>query len=276
MNEFEKLNFKAQIIASSTNGVNTITTFNLNYPRFIHAELLTHRVFSKNSSSSRAIPVKIMLKSVWQNPAMPIHWGVNRPGMQATEELKGWRLRAAKLVWRLASKSAVVFSWLLNHIGLHKQVANRLTEPFQWMNVVLTGTEFSNFYDLRTHKDAQPEFRKLATMMLAAQNADQPVYRPKGHGLHCWHLPYITNEERSRFLLDTLLKISTARCARVSYKLFDGTPSSFEKDSELFDKLVGSSPKHMSPAEHQAQAAAPNFGSANFRGWVQHRTFLGV
>ena len=274
MNDFEKLGFKAQIIAYSTNGSNVITTFNLNYPRFIHAELLTHRVFSKNSSSSRAIPIHVMLKSVWSNPAMPVHWGANRPGMQATEELQGWRLHAAKFIWRLASKAAVCFSWLLGKIGLHKQIANRVTEPYQWMNVVLTGTEFDNFYSLRTHKDAQPEFRKLAVMMQEAQKTNRPVYRPVGQGVISWHLPYITLIERLSFPLDVLLQVSTARCARVSYKLFDGKLSTPEKDKELYVKLVGSVPKHMSPAEHQAQSSPPSFGSANFRGWTQHRTFL--
>lgn len=274
MNDFEKLGFKAQIIASSTNGSNVITTFNLNYPRFIHAELLTHRVFSKNSSSSRAIPSKVLRKAIWDNPATPIHWGANRPGMQATEELTGWRLAAAKATWKLASKSAVFFTWVLEKIGLHKQVANRIGEPFQWMNVVLTGTEFENFYALRAHKDAQPEFQKLAVMMQEAQKVDKPVFRPAGRGGYSWHLPYVTTVERAAFPIDALLQISTARCARVSYNLFDGKLSTPEKDKELYVKLVGSMPKHMSPAEHQAESSPPSFGSANFRGWTQHRTFL--
>lgn len=266
--------FKANIIASSTNGVNTITTFNLGYPRFIHAELLTHRVFSKNSSSSRAIPVKVMRKAVLDNPAMPVHWGANRPGMQATEELTGWRLVSAKTIWRLASKVAVFFSWALDKVGLHKQIANRVTEPYQWMNVVLTGTEFENFYALRAHKDAQPEFQKLARMMREAQMNDKPVFRPPGDTEASWHLPYIAANERLKFPLDKLLKMSTARCARVSYNLFDGKPSTMLKDIELYHKLVGSMPRHMSPAEHQAQSEIPNFASGNYMGWFQHRKTL--
>jgi hypothetical protein len=266
--------FKAKIIASSTNGVNTITTFNLGYPRFIHAELLTHRVFSKNSSSSRAIPGKVMRKAVWDNPAMPIHWGANRPGMQATEELTGWRLKLAKFIWRLASKSAVIFSWALDKVGCHKQIFNRPSEPFQWMNVVLTGTEFENFYALRAHKDAQPEFQKLAVMMKEAMDKDKPVFREPGKTEAAWHLPYVTSDERVMFPLDKLLQISTARCARVSYNLFEGGLSTPEADASLYHKLVGSMPKHMSPAEHQGRAILPNRESANFRGWFQHRKLL--
>ena len=76
-----------------------ITTFQLKYPRFIHSEVMTHRVFSRNASSSRAIPVKKMIEQVRNNPAMPIHWGANQSGMQAKNELNECFRKEVGRVW---------------------------------------------------------------------------------------------------------------------------------------------------------------------------------
>src|SRR5690606_30080072 len=117
----------------------------LRYPRFIHAEFMTHRAFSRNASSSRAIPVHKMLSQVWNDPATPIHWGASRPGMQAREELKGWKRKAAQAIWKLAGRAACVFAWGAMKLGLHKQVANRILEPWQYIHVVVTATDWDNF-----------------------------------------------------------------------------------------------------------------------------------
>ena len=142
-----------------------ITTFVLTYQRFIHAELLTHRVFSRNSASSRAIPTAKYIEMVESNPSMPMEWGKNRPGMQSTELLSSEDEAAAKQIWLDAAKDAVKNARRLAELKAHKQVANRLLEPFLYITTVLTGTEWDNFFALRVHEDAQPEIRELATRM---------------------------------------------------------------------------------------------------------------
>lgn len=248
-----------------------LTTLQLTYPRFIHGEFMTHRVFSRNSSSSRAIPVSKVIKQVWNDPAMPIHWGANQPGMQAKEQLSGIRKKIARGLWRAASKAACVIAYAMNKVGLHKQVANRVLEPFQLHHVIMTATEFDNFYELRKHPDAQPEIHELAIEMIVAQNAS----RPKRLALGEWHLPYVTEAERGQFTIETLRKLSAARCARVSYLNHDGTTPNIQKDISLFGDLVGARPLHASPVEHQATpAASSEERSGNFVGWVQFRKLI--
>lgn len=260
---------EARVIAHSVSPKGkSIITFQLKYPRFIHAEVLTHRVFSRNASSSRAIPVKTMLAQVWNDPAMPIHWGINQPGMQAKDQAYGLRRRVAKAVWRGAAKAACVFAWGMMKLNIHKQVANRLLEPFQFMHVVLTSTEWQNFYDLRAHPDAQPEIQRLAWNMMEAARLTPARHLSYGE----WHLPYVTSEELHSYPTDVLLKLSTARCARVSFLKHDGKKPSVSEDVNLFDRLVGSDPIHASPTEHQAKPLGNIYEqSGNFVGWKQHR-----
>lgn len=245
-----------------------ITTFQLKYPRYIHAELMTHRVFSRNASSSRAIPVKKMLAQIWGNPVMPIEWGANQSGMQSAKLLSPIKEFGACLLWRSAAKAAAAFSWGLMQVGLHKQWANRITEPFQYIHVIVTATEYSNFFELRAHTDAQPEIHALAVDMLKALQDSTPVKRKVGE----WHLPYVSKEERAKYDLDTLKKVSAARCCRVSYLKHDGSMPSIEEDLKLYDRLVGSEPIHASPVEHQATPVrSPTAWSGNFQGWHQYR-----
>lgn len=260
------MTISAKVIEDSTCNGKRITTMVLVYPRFIHSEFMTHRAFSKNASSSRAIPGKKMLAQVWNNPAMPVAWGKNQAGMQAKEDLKGFRLKLAKLIWKQAAKVACVFAWGLNHAGLHKQLANRLLEPWQYIHVVVTATEWDNFFALRAHPDAQPEIQELAYRMQDAM-ADST---PRNLGVGGWHLPFVGWNERMFQL--PLVKLSAARCARVSYLTHDGKLPDIAKDVELFDRLVGSIPMHASPIEHQAYAlASPTEQSGNFVGWKQYR-----
>lgn len=262
---------EVRVIADSIHNNKRITTLQLRYWRAIHSELMTHRVFSRNASSSRAIPVKTTLKQVWNEPAGPIHWGANQAGMQAHSQLTGWRLKLAKLGWKLAGRTACIFAWSLMKVGLHKQVANRLLEPWQYISVVLTSTEWDNFFALRCHKDAQPEFQELATAIRGAMQNSLPRERPET-GVDAWHLPYITAEERKTHAIHLLCKMSAARCARVSYLRHDGTSSTLEEDVALFERLVGSKPAHSSPVEHQARPAEhPELTSGNFVGWLQWR-----
>lgn len=252
-----------------------ITTLQLRYWRAVHAELMTHRVFSRNASSSRAIPVQTVLDEVWGSPAGPVHWGKNQPGMQAHEELTGWRLGTARFFWRLAAKLASVVAWSMMKVGVHKQVANRVLEPFQYISVIVTSTEWENFFTLRDHPDAQPEIRILAQAMKAAMAESVPTELRLGE----WHLPYVYQSE----IMDEggrhdpsgiLVKLSTARCARVSYTTHDGLDPKRTKDIKLHDRLVVAKPIHASPAEHQAMAMPTKSFYRNFRGWYQYRILL--
>ncbi len=257
-----------KIIEDSINEGNRITTLQLKYHRYIHAEMLTHRMFSRSASSSRAIPINKIISQVWNNPAMPVNWGANISGMQAKTELSGVRLALAKFVWRAASKFACIFAYIFSKIGLHKQIGNRILEPWQFINVIVTATDFDNFFHLRIHPDAQPEIQELARKMKEAIDASTPKELKYGE----WHLPYVSDEEKKSFSEDIILKMSTARCARVSYNNHNGVKPYIMEDMVLYHRLVGSQPIHASPAEHQA---TPGYNSEtyykNFKGWIQYR-----
>ncbi|MGV8863253.1 MAG: FAD-dependent thymidylate synthase [Pseudomonas sp.] len=239
------------------------------YWRGIHAEVMTHRVFSRNAGSSRAKPLRHVMDQVLNDPAGPLHWGANRPGMQAKEELTGWRLWVAKKLWRLASLLMWGVAWGFEKIGLHKQVANRILEPFQWIDVLITATEWDNFFQLRMHPDAQPEIQELATVMHAAIQTSIPRVLSLGE----WHLPYVKQQEHGVYPIEELKKFSAARSARISYKNFDGSVSQ-RKDQKLFTQLTSATPMHASPLEHVATPMPTAAFNRNFRGWGQFRVEL--
>lgn len=253
---------------SSSTGAKLIT-WELRYWRAIHSELMTHRAFSRNAGSSRAIPVRKVLAQVWSDPAGPIHWGVNQAGMKARAELVGWRLAAAGALWRAAGKVMCGFAWGMVQLNLHKQVANRILEPWQYINVVVSATEVENFFALRCHPDAQPEFQELAEEMKL--NYDGAVWMTLQPGE--WHMPYVLGLERGLVGVATSLKLSAARTARVSYEPFDGN-GSLLKEVERHDLLVGSEPIHASPTEHQAVCTHGSGMFANFSGFRQYRSFI--
>ena len=274
MNKTIRLNgASVKVVEATSNGKRVLWTMQLRYQRFIHSELMTHRVLSRSASSSRAIPVRKILAQVWNDPARPRHWGQNRPGMQASSQLSGWRRKLAKGIWKAAGRGMCVAVWVLDKIGLHKQVANRLLEPWQYINVIVTATEWDNFFALRNHEDAQPEFQDLARCILAAQNE----YRREGKirvatAQDAWHLPYVTDDERWSFGIKDLLKMSAARRARVSYLTHDGKVPDPAKDFELHDKLVESKPEHASPTEHQAWYVPHSDAFFyNLQGWKSYR-----
>lgn len=244
-----------------------ITTLQLTYPRFIHSEFMTHRVFSRSASSSRAIPVRKMLSHVWNNPATPVSWGRNIPGMQARTELEGVKLTIAKRLWKWSGRAMCAAVWIMDRIGLHKQVANRLLEPWQHIHVVVTSTEWQNFFALRCHPDAQPEFQELACKIREAMAASKPVKRAAGE----WHLPYVSDAERDAIPMELAVRVSAARCCRVSYLNHGGHRSGLCENAQLYDRLIKADPPHMSPVEHQARAAERRTRYANFMGWRSHR-----
>lgn len=262
-------NVKVILKSKNASTGDILTTVALRYWRPIHAELMTHRAFSRNAGSSRAIPVKTMLAQVWNDPAGPIHWGANQSGMQAGSELQGWRKKAAQFLWRTAGKAACVFAWTFMKVGLHKQVANRLLEPWQYINVLVSATDWDNFFNLRCHPDAQPEMQELACAIRDAIEDEPAMILTAGQ----WHLPYIDMEEAQTLSLQEQKEVSAARCARVSYAPFDGN-AAIEKERSRYALLVGSKPIHASPTEHQAQALKKSVRMANFAGWMQLRTFI--
>ena len=256
----------AKIIADSiTEDGNRLTTMQLMYPRFIHSEFMTHRVFSRNASSSRAIPVTKMVESILKDPAMPIHWGKNQPGMQADEELDESYREECRIQWLQAMDDACLHASVLDHLGAHKQIANRLLEPFQHIHVVVTSTEWDNFFALRDHPMAQPEFQELARKMHELYETNTPKLIAFGG----WHLPY--TQESDGLLLHRKIVKSAACCARVSYTNHEGKETTEEEDSKLYLRLIMADPPHMSPVEHQAMAVPGDKFYANFRGWRQHR-----
>lgn len=260
------MEIKAEIIADSINpNGNRITTFVVTYPRFILAELNTHRALSKNSASSRAIPIEKMLKMVEHETAVPVRWGKNGKGMQDHGAFEGFEAARARGLWVSAAESALYHATRLRVHGLHKSIVNRVLEPFAWMTTLITATEWENFFALRMHKDAQPEFQRLAYLMLKAYLASTPV----GRHWDDWHIPFADRMPDVTF--DQKLKIATARAARVSYLTMDGEID-VAKDIELHDKLLASG--HMSPFEHCAQADYGESYFGNFRGWCQYRKTL--
>jgi thymidylate synthase ThyX len=171
-------------------------------------------------------------------------------------------LQYAKHEWREAALRAVYAAENLQRAGVHKSIVNRILEPFLHVNVLVTGTTpgWMNFFGLRLDKTAQPEMRVLAEEMWKIWNESQPKKLEPGQ----WHLPFIDeaihydiaeahNLIQDDQIVQTMIKISVARCARLSYLSFETRKrSTIEEDLKLYDRLVGSSPIHASPAEHQA------------------------
>jgi thymidylate synthase-like protein len=297
-------NITARVIADSINSnANRLTTFELEYPRFIHAEFMTHRMLSKNAASSRAIPVPKMIANIQKNPAIPVHWGKNQRGMQANEEtndeikliVDGWDVHVNREdTWLAARDAAIYFARAYEAAGYHKQIVNRIIEPYKMMKVVCTGTEYDNFFWLRCHADAQPDIKELADVMRKAMDHSKPNLLSSTK----YHLPYVTPEildecaKHSKLPTpyDLALKVSASCCAQVSYRTMD---TEIDKALRIYNQLVRSQPIHASPFEHQGrpldnvdidrfklglessglthQSINGDHWSGNLRGWVQYR-----
>ena len=254
-----------KIIEDSIHGDDRLTTFELEYPRYIHPEIMSHRIFSRNAQSSRAIPVDKLIERVEKSNWFPVFMK-NKAGMAASEPLEGTDLVYAKNQWLLAKEDAITRSKYLSLVGVHKQIVNRLLEPFSTIKVILSSTDFSNFFNLRIHPGAQQEIQILASKMKEALDSNLIANLDIGQ----WHLPYIRAEERD-LPVDLLVKVSTARCARVSYLNHDGFRD-IDKDLSLHDTLVKEG--HMSPTEHVATPGVSNRYYGNFKGWIQYRKHL--
>lgn len=247
----------ARVIADSISPAGyRLTTMEMRYPRFVHAELMTHRVFSRNSASSRAIPLAKMIERVEADPVIPAVWPAEQRGMQGGDELP--EPRHLIEAWMDAAEEATASARLLGEWGVHKSIPNRLLEPFAWHTVVVTSTAWFNFFGLRCNELAEPHIRALAEAARAAYDGSTPVSVLDGQ----WHLPYVDLIERETLDNDwlSLCKVSSARCARVSYLTQDGKRD-FEEDIRLYDRLTSARPMHASPLEH---VATPNRDNSRF------------
>lgn len=244
-----------------------LTTFECTFPRFILAEVNTHRVFSRNSASSRARPVAKVIDEVDTDPFIPERFPLNKPGMSATQYILPGdaRYSIARERWLQAKDAAVTTaqSFMVNDI--HKQIANRVLEPYMWHTAIISATELKNFFRLRCDKaTTQPEFYKLALMMQQTYNASTPT-PVKFEG---WHLPLTNENDHENVPLSEVIMLSAARCARVSYLTHDGVRDPAE-DFRLYKQLASNT--HLSPLEHQATPSMNQRHWANFEGWKQHR-----
>lgn len=274
------------ILASKGPEQRPIYTVRLRYPRIIHGEIMTHRVFSRNARSSRAVPVKTMLNEVSNTPFVPWHWGKNQKGMQADEECNAlvpmqeylrsplvrnkpstieleWVEHPRESAWLRSKTTAYKVAKAMMEAGYHKQIPNRLLEPFSWIDTLITSTEWDNFLWLREHEDAEPHLQDLAALVHQAIDNATALSLEPGQ----WHLPYIGASDahhasnwadwyggdsfNTHAQQEFLCKISAARCARISYKPFDGD-ASYERELERYDSLVTADRVHASPLEHQA------------------------
>ena len=275
----KKLNFKAEIVADSISPAgHRLTTFVVVFPRMILAEFNTHRMLSRNSASSRAIPFETMLKRVKESPFIPIKWMKDHKGMQGNEYFNSVSSASIEEDWLIALDNAIKIAEKMSHGGLTKQIVNRLLEPFMWHTVIVTATDWQNFFALRAHDAAEIHMQKIAYMMLDAYNES----KPKLLGNEEWHIPFGGNIGYVRIQEDlpgmnaswevdmAKIKIATARCARVSYTNYEGNDD-YVADIKLHDNLVNMG--HWSPFEHCAQVVSDigNGYSGNFQGFVQYR-----
>lgn len=267
------MGFECRVERDSISPAGTrLTTFVVQFPRIVLCEFLTHRMLSRNSSSSRAIPVAKMIEAVERDPYIPSEWGSNQKGMQAGESLSEGESRCCAATWKVALKYAVTCAKDLAERKVHKQLVNRLLEPFAWITVIVSATDWNNFFALRCHPDAHPEIRKIAEMMRAAREASKPrVLKPWQ-----WHLPFISDVEQSNLdlapgKLGLWKMVSAGRCARVSYLTHDGQRD-IEADVALARRLIEAIPKHASPFEHQATPfVGMHTNKGNLFGWKQYR-----
>lgn len=268
----------AKIIADTIGKHNgRITSLQLTMPRFILAQFNTHRMFSRSTASSRAIPVKKMIEQVRNDYVRPIHWGKNQAGMVAEEELPIELRELAKEIWYKSAMCAADYAEQLDKAGVHKQIVNRILEPYMWAHTIVTATEWANFFFLRFDDAAQPEIQVLSRAMKDAMDSSEPTESR-------FHLPYISKTEilewqQSKGITtnevlfnayEYFAPISAARCARVSYLNHDQTAPVIERDLELANRLLAA--RHASCFEHQAYTTESRTKRrANFIGWQSYR-----
>lgn len=256
---------RAMVVADTLADGQRITTFQARYPRWLLAEVNTHGILSRSSQSSRAVPLKVRIEQVRNNPVLPLAWGGEQRGMVAGEPLRQHDAEHAEAIWLQTAKHAAWTAESLGQVGVHKQWASRVLEPYLMVESVITGTDWANFLALRCAPDAQPEFRELALCIQALLEQHQPV---SGY-LHApYASPALPDHQR--------VVVSAARCARVSYYRSDtGKPSDYADDLALTLRLLEDG--HMSPFAHIATSDSyqENPRPSNFAApWEQFRKHI--
>jgi len=275
---------KAKIVQDSSLPTGErLLTFSVMYGRLIHSELLRHRAASHSVKSSRAIPTHKYRAEVMENIYVPVKFGTKKKGMQAGEPTFLTKFYGEK-IWKLSSKFACFFHWMMEKFGIHKEVANRVLEPYVWVEETITveADALKEIANLRIHDDAQEDVRRIVEEMVYEMDRSTPVELNQGQ----WHVPYVvrrqvenemiyTDNNGNKLTLDQAIICSAARCARSSYANHDNSMSSYDKDIGLAKQLIGSEPMHLSPFEHQARpfiddTEKSQYGS-NFRNFFQQR-----
>lgn len=260
--------FKAAILKDSINSSgHRITTFEVTFPRIVLAENNTHRVFSRNYSSSRAIPTYKFIEGLRKDPFIPVYWGAAQKGMGASQEIDFAKKAIAESEWLKAMDNAIRSANALLDLGVAKEITNRLLEPWMWSTGIITSTEFNNFFSLRRSAYAQPEIKVIADLMFEEYSKSIPDILRKGQ----WHIPMLNFAEEDFYRIADKLKISTGRLARVSYLTHDGKRD-IDKDIELHNSLLLN--RHLSPFEHCAKNMDVNRNYGNFTGWKQYRKYI--
>jgi len=290
------MTIRVEVVADSVSpeGVR-LTTVQVDIPRFILAQLNTHRMLSSNAQSSRAVPTERLLEQVRTSPAIPVFWGRNKAGMSADGVecdklvgISGWP-KEREEAWRNAAYEAAYYAEQFAEAGYHKEIVNRLIEPFMWTRVVISATEWDNFFHLRCHEDAQPDIKYLADLIKQRMRASYPHEMSDEE----WHTPYFANgwwTPESGVPLKDALKISVSCCAQVSYRKLDDSLEKADKVFNMLHLLNNSAPGHYTPTEHQAtpiwedwymwdpydipgvsHTTEDDSWSGNFRGWSQLR-----
>jgi thymidylate synthase ThyX len=307
-----KTKINAKIVADSCDiRGNRITSVLVTIPRIVLAELNTHRMFSRNSASSRAIPFERMVKAVKDDPFIPIAWQKDHSGMQGTEymehginDLIDNHLRARDAAVERATEA--------NQRGLTKQLCNRYLEPFMWHTVLITSTEWENFFALRCPQygllteeglkhfrsqndyfkaggvisgtDINIEFLKInksgaeihiqaaAEAIYDAMNESTPMALKDG----MWHIPFsdkLNNPEMgTAYGYLHGIKVATAMCARTSYTVVGNEKEmTYAKLIEIHDRMVSQVPFHASPFEHCARVMTEDEYYTNVRGKLMFR-----
>jgi thymidylate synthase ThyX len=263
------MSVKSELIAYSQSAVDgtKLATFKIEVPLAAFIDIATHRIFSKNASSSRAIPTKKWRQRTLDDIAIPTILTKFSKGMSANEPLDEEVAKVVKSHWIEAAEFCASKHKDLEDLGVSKQDANVLLYQFSHLQVIISSTFWDNFFNLRCDNAAKPDVRILAEMMKDALTSTTPTVLKHGD----WHLPLVTEEEKLKVNTKDLIKVSVARCARVSYIIPEtGLVSTIDKDIELHNRLISSN--HGSPLEHIATPfAEPNIFCGNYLGWLQYR-----
>lgn len=256
----------ARVVADSISPWGSrLTTIEVKFHRFVLSEFNTHRVFSRNSASSRAIPVHKILKRIAEENVYPITWRTEQRGMQGGDPLDPIAEAKAREVWAAARDAAVHCAEQFIKLGVHKSIVNRILEPYMSHTVIVSGTDWNGFWDQRCNPDAQPEMEAAARVMRSVYRRSEPVLVETGE----WHLPFVSADEKDLYSLDIQRRISAARCARTSFLNHFGVRN-IDDDVALYRRLRTATPPHWSPLEHVA-TPDPFCTIGNLGGWHQLR-----